>query len=89
MNKREYAYMVKYDAGVSVCIMYSLGAYYVARLIDKGTSLMALPLGNRKYKTISGAERYMLNGISKDQEYTVLYGTETFIKEGSYWKGDK
>lgn len=69
-------------------IMYQLGAFYVAQLIKKDTGLMALPYP-RKYKTASGASRYLAGMTFKNEdgsEPELTYGTEKEIKEGKYWR---
>ena len=66
-----------------VWIMYQFGTYYVSKVIEKSDGLIAYTL--RSYKTISGAERFILNKISPDCLET-LSAPEKFIKEGSYWR---
>lgn len=84
--EKEYLCMKKWE-DMTYFIMYQLGAYYVAQLIKHTNGLMALPM--RKYKTISGAERYLkglkiVNSDGSNPELT--YGAERVIREGNYWK---
>lgn len=81
-KEREYAYMV----GDKMGIMYHLGKYCVVSVLRKDNGMMAYT--HRQFKTISGAERFLL----KDYSYAgrnapeIKYGTKKFIEEGSYWK---
>lgn len=93
--KKEYAYMVKVKGidGRARGIMYHLGTYNVGifGISERGLAFRAL----RTYKTISGAERYLLQDFSSVEKtdpeamsaVEILRGTEQFIKEGAYWKG--
>lgn len=85
MKKTDYAYMVKMNEKDSLIIMYSFGAYYVARTTDTGHGGFTYTL--RRYKTIGGAERYLLKLKGEDSE--VVYGTIEEIKRGDYWKARK
>lgn len=85
--EKKYLCMKKWD-DMTYIVMYQLGAFYIAQLITKGTNLMAFPFP-RKYKTASGAARY-LKGLyfnNKDgSEPELTYGTEKEIREGKYWR---
>lgn len=86
MKKTEFAYMKKYKTK-TYCIMYQLGKYVVAEMYKSGKGTLCIAL--RTYKTVSGAERYLLrvagvcDGATRPE---ILYGTEKFIREGSYWR---
>ena len=86
MEQRKYAYMVEQN-GKKIGIMYHLGKYCVAVFAEKDTGMMAYTL--RQYKTLSGAERFLLRDYSyaKKNAPHISYNTAEFIKEGSYWKG--
>lgn len=88
MGERKYAYMIKFGDNHDIGIMYHLGLYCVARFIKKGTGIMTIIL--RQYKTISGAERFLLRDYSYGNRNApeLLYGTKKFIEAGSYWKGE-
>ena len=86
---KEYLYMKKWE-DLTYVITYKLGAYYVARMFTKPKGIMLIPF-DRKYKTVSGASRYLekldfKNG--NDSEPKKFYGTEGFIRAGSYLKGE-
>lgn len=86
----ERVYMKKFKSGYTFCITYNLGAYYVGRMYSRGNG-NNLIYYLRKYKTLSGAEKYLLTKITygkdkDDTESEVFSGTEKFIKEGSYLK---
>ena len=88
--EKEYLYMKKWE-DLTYVITYKLGAYYVARMFTKPTGIMLIPF-DRKYKTVSGASRF-LKGLDRNDlkdygELKQFYGTEKFIKEGSYLKGE-
>lgn len=80
--EQQYVYM-KVFADYKVWIMYQFGTYYVSKVIEKPDGLIAYTL--RSYKTISGAERFMLNKVSPDC-LEICRAPEKYIKEGSYWK---
>ena len=85
-----FAYKKEFKDDYIICIMYQWEAYYVGRLLQRGnTHAMAYTL--RKYKTLSGAEKYLLTKINhglteKDTEAELSYGTEAYIKKGEYWR---
>lgn len=84
-GKNKYIYMKKFGNDGTYCIMYSLGAFHVARMIKKETGVLCYVL--RRYKTLSGAERYLDRlEISSKEVPEVFWETEEFIKKGSYWK---
>ena len=83
MNNREYIYLRKNSVG-SYGIMYAFGHYNVARMLERDDGAL-LTYTLRSYKTISGAERYLLTKIPQGN-YDDFRGTESFIKEGSYWR---
>ena len=88
---KEYLYMKKWE-DLTYVITYKLGAYYVARMFTKPTGgIMLLPF-DRKYKTVSGASRFLnrlnRNDLKEYAEPKQFYGTEEFIKAGNYLKGD-
>ena len=89
MKEKEYLCMKKWN-DMAYIVMYQLGAFYVAQLIKKDKGLLAIPYP-RKYKTVSGASRY-LTGLSfknaDGSEPELTFGTEKYIKEGKYWKGE-
>lgn len=82
MDNREYIYMRKSDAG-TYGIMYAFGSYNVARMMERENGLFTYTL--RTYKTVSGAEKYLLTKIPKG-EYENFRGSEIFIRKGSYWR---
>lgn len=86
IEQKEFLCMKKW-VDMTYFIMYQLGAYYVAQLFTRENGLMAVPM--RKYKTISGAERY-LKGLKIDNPDgsgpELTYGTKHFIQEGKFWK---
>ena len=82
MKDRKYAYL-KRIGNDTFCIMFSLGAYYVSRLAKSERGTIAYTM--RKYKTLSGAERYLLHNLTGDIK-EILYETEAYIKKGEYWK---
>lgn len=86
MKRTEFAYMKKYKTK-TYCIMYQWGKYYVAEMAKKDTGTICI--AKRKYKTVSGAERYLLSLASACDGATkpeLFYGTEKFIQEGTYWR---
>ena len=87
MKKTEYAYL-KRNTTKTYCIVFQLGKYSVVELYEKdGGRKMWVAL--RTYKTVSGAERFLLSLTSVCDSVTkpeTLYGTEQFIREGSYWR---
>lgn len=93
-EEKQYAYMVKRNEEEAIGIMYSFGAYYIAIIKQSlkntgpGTGLVAYTL--KRYKTLRGAENYLLKDIPRSERTSpaILYGTEAFIKKGSYWKGE-
>lgn len=90
MKRTEFAYIKKYKTK-TYCIMYQWGSYYVVEMNRKedGTACIAVNSAKRKYKTVSGAERYLLSLASACDGATkpeILYGSERFIQEGSYWR---
>lgn len=82
MDNREYIYMRKSDAG-TYGIMYAFGYYNVARMLERENGLFTYTL--RSYKTVHGAERYLLTKIPEGT-YENLRAPETFIRKGSYWR---
>ena len=86
-EERKYAYMIKKD-GFEIGIMYQLGRYCVASFYHKSDGMMAHII--RQYKTLSGAERFLLKDYSYGNRLgpEIYYATEKFIKEGKYWKED-
>lgn len=87
MEERKYAYMIKHG-NTEIGIMYQLGRYCVASFYHKENGMLAHII--RQYKTLSGAERFLLKDYSYAQRIApqIYYGTEKFIKEGKYWKED-
>ena len=81
----QYAYMVEYN-GITVCIMYHLGRYCVAKMCKKNDKVLTDIL--RQYKTLGGAERYLLKDIPRPMRTApnIKYGTMAYIKKGEYWK---
>ena len=89
MAEKEYLCMKKWN-DMTFIVMYQLGAFYVAQLIKKNSGLIAFPYP-RKYKTVSGASRYLANLSFKNadgSEPELIYKTEKVIREGKYWKGE-
>jgi hypothetical protein len=86
MEERKYAYMIKFGEYGQIGIMYHLGRYCVARFMRRGNSIMTYTI--RQFKTVSGAERFLLRDYSSMNKNApeLLYGTKKFIDEGSYWK---
>lgn len=87
-EKKDFLYMKKWG-DYTIAIIYSFGAYYIARLLEKGERGMAYTL--RRYKTLSGAEKYLKEKVTAHPEGTpefpeLFYGTEEIIREGKYWK---
>ena len=91
--EKQYAYMKEYDKE-TYCIMFLMGKYWVGIVNrnDKG-NMMFVPM--RGYKTISGAERYLLTKITKPTVVDsngkfhapeIKYATEAYIKKGEYWE---
>lgn len=89
MEKKEYLYMKQWS-DLTYVVTYQLGAYYVSLMATKKNGLMLVPF-DRKYKTVSGASRFLerLGTGQYQNKPKEFYGTEKFIKEGSYWKGEK
>ena len=92
MDNREYAYMKRYRPDYAVIIQYCWGKYYIARICEDATRGIAYTI--REYKTLSGAEKYLLTRVdggyeNKGIEPEISYGTEQFIREGSYWRAKK
>lgn len=90
MKRTEFAYMKRYKTK-TYCIVYQWGNYYVVEMMrnEKGTACVMVNSAKRKYKSVMGAERYLLSLMSACDGATkpeILYGTEKFIQEGSYWK---
>ena len=83
MEERKYAYR-KRQGVWSFCIVYKLGAYYVAQVVNHGEKGVMMTF-LRKYKTISGAERYLLNKCGDDTTLGTDYATEKFIRT-EYWR---
>ena len=84
---KKYLYMKQWG-DYKIAIIFHLGAYYIARLMEKGSKEMIYTI--RRYKTLSGAERYMKEKLKAPEGITaseaVFYETEVYIKSGSYWK---
>lgn len=92
MEERKYLYMRRYRPDYAIIIQYCWNRYYIARICENGSKAIAYTI--REYKTLSGAERYMLRyeekyGENKDIVPELFFGTEKFIKDGKFWKGDK
>lgn len=90
MEKKEYLYMKRWKDLVYV-VAFQLGAYYVAVMAAKNSGVMLVPFG-RKYKTVSGASNFLERLQDKNadgSEPETFYGTEEFIKKGTFWKGEK
>lgn len=90
MKRTEFAYLKRYKTK-TFCIVYQWGRYFVTELMrnEKGTASIAINTTRRQYKTLSGAERYLLSLMSACDGATtpeILYDTEEFIKKGEYWR---
>ena len=90
MENKQFAYMKEFKSGYTICIMYQWGAYYVGRLLKAGDA-RALAYTLRKYKTLSGAEKYLLTKITQgvdehDTEAEITYADEEYIKKGEFWR---
>ena len=87
-GERKYAYMIE-KGDSKIGIMYHLGRYCVAQFYFKEDKLMTVI--QRQFKTVSGAERYLLKDFSYAGRIApnVFYATDKFIREGKYWKEDK
>ena len=88
----ERIYMKKFKSGYTFCITYNLGFYYVGRICNRSNGSVLIYY-IRKYKTLSGAERFLLTKITygrdkDDTEFEIFSGTEKFIKEGSFLKSE-
>ena len=79
MEEKLYACM-KVDDTRKVGIVYILGKFYVAEFVDAPHGRMFFPI--RTYKTISGAERFLLNRFSEYKD--TYYSREADIKKGNY-----
>ena len=84
VKKSQFACMKKYK-NKTFCLLYQFGKYHVAERVttSKGSTLVI----KRSYKTIHGAERYLLNLTGVCDSVTkpeILYGTEEFIQRGEY-----
>lgn len=78
----KFAYMV---LGEPVrCIMYRFGKFHVVNIQKTANGLTTALVVERSYKTVRGAECYLLKHYGASGE--VLYDTESFIRDGSYWK---
>ena len=89
IKKTEFAYEKRYRPDYAIIIMYQWGKYYIARICEKESKAIAYTI--RTYKTLSGAEKYLLEKVDGGYENngiepTISYGTEQFIKEGKYWR---
>lgn len=89
MEEREFTYMKKFASGYTVAIIHSWGAYYVARICQTPKGSMTYTI--RRYKTLSGAEKFLLTKISygadeNDALETTEKATEEFIRKGNYWR---
>ena len=82
---KQYAYMIEHE-GHTVCIMYHLGKYCVAKLYKRNDKVLTDIL--RQYKTLSGAEKYLLKDIPRLMRTApnIKYGNANYIKKGEYWK---
>lgn len=95
--EKQYAYYKEYDnkqGGEIYCIMYLLGKYQVGRVKREDNGNMMF-VALRTYKTISGAEKYLLtkitrptmvDGNGKFHAPIIKYATEAYIKKGEHWK---
>lgn len=89
IKKTEFAYEKRYRPDYAIIIIYQWNRYYIARICAKDSKAIAYTI--KEYKTLSGAEKYLLEKVdggyeNKDVEPTISYGTEKFIKEGKYWR---
>lgn len=87
MEEKKYAYMVNYGEDRNIGIMYHLGKFLVVRFVKKDNgNMMTYTL--RQYKTLRGAENYLLKDFSYADRLApnIKYETEAFIKKGEYWK---
>lgn len=87
--EKEYTYMKKWESGYTIAIIHSFGGYYIARLMENGDRGFVYTI--RRYKTLSGAEKYLINRVNygadpNDPLVETLKGTEEYIKKGEYWK---
>ena len=88
-KKTNFLYMKRYRPDYAIIIMYSFGAYYIARMCDSENKGIAYTL--RRYKTLSGAENYLLRYDEKYGENAnivpeLYYGTRAIIEKGEYWR---
>lgn len=90
MKRTEFAYLKRYKTK-TYCVVFQWGSYYVVELMknEDGSKSVAINTARRKYKTVSGAERYLLSLMSACDGATkpeILYGTEEYIRKGEYWR---
>jgi len=91
IKKTEFAYEKRYKPGYAVIIMYQWNRYYIASVCERNGKTLAYTL--KEYKTLSGAEKYLLEKVDGGSENAgvepvISYGTEKFIKEGKYWRAE-
>jgi len=84
VKKTQFACMKKYK-NKTYGILYQLGYYHVAEIVktNKGVAFII----KRQYKTIHGAERYLLNLTGVCDSATkpeIIYGTEDYIRKGEH-----
>lgn len=85
-EERKYAYKIQNTPESFMGIMYHLGSYYVAAFVKGEKGVIARTL--RKYKTLRGAEMFLLKDYPKTKRDApeISYGTEKFINEGTFWR---
>ena len=76
------AYMKVWDT-FSIGIIYQFRKYYVARFEEYKNGLMVFPI--RDYKTIGGAERFLMNKLPDDCK-EIKRAPESVVRAGLYWK---
>lgn len=89
MENKKYLYMKRYRPDYAIIIQYCWGAYYIAAMCGDNKKAIAYTI--RRYKTLSGAERYLKEKVNggtdnKDIVPELYYGDEQFIKKGEYWR---
>lgn len=79
--EKQYAYHIG-----ETYIVYHLGRYCIAHIYKSGKGIAVQFV--RQYKTLRGAENYMLKdySYSKRNAPEIEYATEAYIKKGEYWK---
>ena len=83
MLERKYAYNIG-----NIYIVYHLGKYCIAHIHKSERGAMVEFV--RQYKTLRGAETYLLRDYPHADRNApeIKYATDTYIRQGEYWKGE-